>query len=439
MFRSLMSSWPLFFGLLLIMIGNGLLVFLLGVRASAAGFSTTVSGLMMGGYFIGFFGGSRYVPRILQDVGHIRTFGALSAIASAAVLVHIVSVNPALWTIMRLFTGFAYAGMYIVVESWLNDKSTNETRGQMLAIYMIITMAGLSAGQLLGGLDDGITNLLFLTASILVSVAVVPILITASQAPEFSEPESVSLRRLFQISPLALVGMGLQGFTASMIFGMGAIYATSIGMSNQQGSVFLASVTIANVIMQYPVGHLSDRFDRRLVILIVACISAVAAACASFVGISSYWGLVMLTALYGGFSMTIYSLCIAHANDYLSPSQMIGTASALITVNGIGAIFGPPVIAALMDLFGSFIFFAVMSGVHIGLGVFVLARMSLRSAVPAEAQGPFIAVPEQGTAVAVSLNPETAWSEPDPDTALTDDPLADNPYLDIAAPAKPSS
>ena len=117
MFRSLMSSWPLFFGLLLIMIGNGLLVFLLGVRASAAGFSTIVSGLMMGGYFIGFFGGSRDVPRILQDVGHIRTFGALSAVASAAVLVHIVSVNPALWTIMRLFTGFAYAGMNIEVES----------------------------------------------------------------------------------------------------------------------------------------------------------------------------------------------------------------------------------------------------------------------------------------------------------------------------------
>ena len=164
----------------------------------------------MGGYFVGFFGGSHLVPKILQDVGHIRTFGALSAIASAAVLVHIIAVDPVLWTVMRLFTGFAYAGMYIVVESWLNDKSTNETRGQMLAVYMIITMAGLSVGQLFGGLDDGITNILFLTVSILVSVAVVPILVTASQAPEFSEPETVPLRRLFQISPLAFVGMGLQ-------------------------------------------------------------------------------------------------------------------------------------------------------------------------------------------------------------------------------------
>ena len=439
MFRSLVSSWPLFFGLLLIMTGNGLLVFLLGVRASAAGFTTTVSGLMMGGYFIGFFGGSQFVPKILQEVGHIRTFGALSAIASAAVLVHIIAVDPVLWTVMRLFTGFAYAGMYIVVESWLNDKSTNETRGQMLAVYMIITMAGLTAGQLLGGQDNGLNNILFLTASILVSVAVVPILVTASKAPEFSKPETVPIRRLFQISPLAMVGMGIQGLTASMIFGMGAVFASTIGMTTQQGSIFLASFTVANVVMQYPVGRLSDRFDRRLVILIVTSISALAAAIASVVGLSNYWFLVGLAALFGGFSMTIYSLCIAHANDYLSPSQMTSTASALITVNGIGAIFGPPTIAALMDLFGSYMFFAILSAVHVSLGLFILARMSLREAVPTEAQGPFIAVPEQGTAVAASLNPETAWSELDPELVAAEDPLNDNPYLDITYPLKTSS
>ena len=438
MFRSLMSSWPLFFGLLLIMIGNGILLFLLGVRASSAGFTTTISGLMMGGYFVGFFGGSHLVPKILQDVGHIRTFGALSAIASAAVLVHIIAVDPVLWTGMRLFTGFAYAGMYIVVESWLNDKSTNETRGQMLAVYMIITMAGLSVGQLFGGLDDGITNTLFLTVSILVSVAVGAIFGTPAKTPGVFGAENLPPPPLFQISPLAFVGMGLQGFAASMIFGMGALFANIIGMTNQQGSIFLASFTIANVVMQYPIGRMSDRFDRRLVILIVASISGLAAAIASIVGLSNYWTLLGLTAIFGGFSMTIYSLCIAHANDYLSPSQMVGTASALITVNGIGAIFGPPIIAALVDLFGSYMFFATLSVVHIGLGLFVLARMYMREAVPAEAQGPFIAVPDQGTAVAASLNPETAWSELDPELIATEDPLTDNPYLDMPSLQKPS-
>ena len=154
MFRSLLTSWPLFFGLLLIMIGNGLMVLVLGIRASEAGFGSVISGIMMGGYFAGFFGGSAIVPRFLQDVGHIRTFGALAAIASAAVILHLIAVDPVLWTFLRIIAGFSYAGMYIVVESWLNEKSTNETRGQMLAIYMIITMAGMSGGQVLGGIYD---------------------------------------------------------------------------------------------------------------------------------------------------------------------------------------------------------------------------------------------------------------------------------------------
>ena len=190
-----------------------------------------------GRIFCCFFGGSHLVPKILQDVGHIRIRRTFSYRFSRRSCSYNCG-RPSFMDIMRLFTGFAYAGMYIVIESWLNDKSTNETRGQMLAVYMIITMAGLSVGQLFGGLDDGITNILFLTVSILVSVAVVPILVTASQAPEFSEPETVPLRRLFQISPLAFVGIGLQGFAASMIFGMGAVFANIIGMTNQQGSIF---------------------------------------------------------------------------------------------------------------------------------------------------------------------------------------------------------
>ncbi len=174
------------------------------------------------------------MPRFLQDVGHIRTFGALAAIASAAVILHLVAVDPVLWTFLRIIAGFSYAGMYIVVESWLNEKSTNETRGQMLAIYMIITMAGMSGGQVLGGIYDITTVMPFLLASVLVSIAVVPILLTAARAPDFTSPDPVSIRRLYQISPLALIGMLLQGLTASMAFGIGAIYATDIGMTESR-------------------------------------------------------------------------------------------------------------------------------------------------------------------------------------------------------------
>ena len=431
MLRSLIASWPLFFGLFLIMIGNGLLVFMLGVRANNAGFSTFISSIMMGGYFFGFFGGSQIVPKLLSSVGHIRTFGALSAIASAAVLMHLVKTDPYLWTAMRVFTGFAYAGMYIVVESWLNAKATNETRGQMLSIYMIITMGGLGLGQISGGFDNGITSQLFLLASILVSIAVVPILLTASPAPEFAEPESVSMRRLYSISPLAMLGMVLQGMTASMTFGLGAIYATMIGLTSFQAALFASSVTIGNMLLQYPVGRLSDIFDRRKVIMLVAGMAGISAFSASFLGPSHFWVLVILTALYGGFSLTIYSLCIAHANDYLTPSQMVGTASTLITVNGIGAIVGAPLVGGLIDIAGAQIYFIVVALIHGLLVGLVLVRMSIRPSVPIQAQGPFIAVPEIGTAVVASLNPEAAWSEEENDVDNQASLFEDNPYLQI--------
>ena len=431
MLRSLIASWPLFFGLFLIMIGNGLLIFMLGVRASNAGFGTFISSIMMSGYFVGFFGGSQIVPKLLSTVGHIRTFGALSAIASAAVLVHLLKTDPVLWTVMRVFTGFAYAGMYIVVESWLNAKATNDSRGQMLSIYMIITMGGLGLGQITGGLDDGVAISLFLLASILVSIAVVPILISVSPAPEFAEPESVSMRRLYSISPLAMVGMGLQGVTAAMTFGLGAIYATAIGLTSVQAAVFVASVTIGNMILQYPIGKLSDVFDRRKIIMIVSAVAGISAFGASLMGPSHYWILLVLTALYGGFSLTIYSLCIAHANDYLTPSQMVGTASTLITVNGIGAIIGPPLIGALMDIAGTQIYFVMIALIHAVLVGMALVRMSVRAAVPVQAQGPFIAVPEVGTAVAATLNPEAAWSEEDDDSDPQAPLFEDNPYLQI--------
>ena len=431
MLRSLLSTWPLFFGLLLIMIGNGLLQILLGLRAAAADLSNLGTGFMMGGYFLGVFLGSIFVPRILSNVGHIRTFGALSAVASAAALVHVITDNAAIWAFMRLLTGFTYAGMYIVVESWLNEKATNQTRGQILSIYMVITMGGMGLGQVMGGFDDGVTSVLFIIASVFVSIAVVPILVTAGQAPEFSAPEQVSLRRLYSISPLAMVGMLFQGVSTAMTFGMGTAYAKSIGMTSSQASLFLVAVTIGTMLLQYPVGRLSDVLDRRLVIFLVAMISATAAAAATFFSAEQFWPLITLTAIYGGFSMTIYSLCIAHANDYLTPSQMVGTASTLIMVNGIGAIVGSPLIAVFMDLLSNRAYFIGLAIIHVTTGIYALARMKARAPVPAEAQGPFIAVPEAGTAIAATLNPEAAWDDITEDDDLATGILSANPYLEL--------
>ena len=438
MFHSLRDNWTLFFGLLLIMIGNGLQMVLLGLRAGAADYSTIMTGIMMGGYFLGLFAGSLIVPKLLSDVGHIRLFGALAAIASAIVLTHVLTLNPFVWAILRLISGISYAGMYIIVESWLNEKATNETRGQILSLYMVFTMGGLGIGQFLSGFDDGVSFDLFLWASILVSLAVVPILTTVSKAPEFSEPERISVRRLYSISPLAMVAMLLQGVTASMMFGMGPTFGSQLGMNANQVSYLMVAVTVGSMLLQFPVGRLSDLLDRRLVILFVATASFLTAALATQFGIDSYWPLVIMMGVHGGLSLTIYSLAIAHANDYLTPRQMVATASALIMVNGMGAVVGSPLVATAMDLFGNSAYFGLLALSHLILVGIALLRMFVSPATPTEAQGPFVAVPEAGTAVALSLNPETAWTASEDEVSTEPDPLADNPYLQSLAPSDPS-
>ena len=429
MLRSLLSTWPLFLGLALIMIGNGIQLVLLGVRASTAGNSNLITGVMMGGYFLGFFIGSIIVPNTLSKVGHIRTFGALASIASASILLHLLFIDPISWGILRVITGFCYAGMFIVVESWLNEKATNENRGQILSIYMIITMIGLGVGHLISGFDDGVSIDLFLIASVLVSIAVAPVLITATKAPDFETPEMISFRRLIQISPLALVGLFVTGIVVAMLLGIGVIYAKNIGLTTGQTSLFMASVTIGVFCLQYPIGWISDRFDRRLVILGTCLSAALFALILNMLGKDNYALLLLFMALYGGTSLTLYSLFIAHANDYLTPSQMVSTSSSLVMANGIGAVIGAPMVAASMDLIGNWSYFSLIGTIHFILAIFIIYRMMVRPSIPSEAQGPLILLPETATATAVSLNPETEWIDSTSQIISEGNPLEENPYL----------
>ncbi len=429
MLRAAAASWTLFFGLLLIMVGNGLQMVLLGIRSSDAGFSNVATGLIMAGYYLGLFVGSFSVPHILNNVGHVRVFGAMSAIASAAVLVHAAVIDPLVWAIMRILTGFSFAGMFIVCESWLNDQSTNETRGQTLSLYMIVTMAGLAGGQLIISLGSETGLELFLLASVLVSLAVVPILISVGKAPEFLAPERISLRRIFQISPLAVIGLALNGMSIAMVFGMGAVYGKSIGMSSSEISYFMTAPVIGGMLLQYPVGRLSDRFDRRVVILGVSAMAATTLFLASQLGLGQFALLLMCMAIFGGFLFPMYSLCIAHANDFLTPSQMVAVSSGLVMMSGAGAVIGSPLAALSLEYLGAKSFFPLLASTQITTALFVIIRMSKRSAVPTAAQGPFVAIPEVSSAVAATLNPEAEWVIAEETAADAEDPFKDNPYI----------
>jgi len=409
---ALLSSWTLFFGIFLIMAGNGLQGVLLGTRAEQLAFGDLTTGFVMSGYFFGFLIGSNLVPRMVNRVGHVRVFGALAGLASSSILVHAMFDLPWLWMLMRVITGFAYSGMYIVSESWINDKADNKTRGSLLSIYMIISMLGLILGQMLLSAGEPDDATLFLIVSILVSIAVIPILMTAAQVPEIHEPEKISLFRVYHVSPLAVIGMGFNGMTSAVIFGMGAVYANKLGMPLNKVALFMSSIMVGALLLQYPIGKLSDIFDRRTVILVVQILATVTALF-GFVSENIDFSMLLLAGLvYGGVHTPLYSLYIAHANDYLTPKQIIATSSMLVLINGVGAVLGAPIVGYCMKIFGPSAFFPTMAVMHFIMTGIVIIRMQIREAMPVEAQAPFVAVPERATAIATSLLPEAEWTEP---------------------------
>jgi MFS family permease len=439
-----LSSWALFLGLAFIMLGNGLQGSLLGVRATIEGFPTTVTGLVMSAYFAGFLAGSTMVPRLVRRVGHIRVFAALASLASIAVLFHAIFVNPVGWGAMRLVTGFCYAGLYyaglyIVAESWLNDRATNETRGRLLSFYMVIMLAGMGGGQFLLNLADPASFELFVLISVLTSLALIPILLTAAPAPEFHTPSAVSLRQLYLISPLGVVGTFGTVMAQGGLISMGAVFAAEVGLTISEISIFMAAMLFGGMLFQWPIGRISDRFDRRRVMTVVTFLAAICAFAATvvvgpFADTVPVWVLCSLIGVLGGMNMPMYSLALAHTNDHLEPSQMVAASGSLVLVGGIGAAFGPITLAGLMTATGPVGFFWGLGLIHAAIGFFALYRMSRRASMPLDEQGSFVAVPPRTSPVAAYLSPEGPEAPEAGGTAQPDGPeshsLAPQPISD---------
>ncbi|MAZ02714.1 MAG: MFS transporter [Sneathiella sp.] len=416
MYAAVRNSWPLLLGLGLLMVGNGLQISLVGIRASLEGFPAAVTGLVMSGYYLGFLVGSIITPMILANVGHVRVFAALASLASSAALIYVVFVDPIVWGFMRLLTGFAFAGLYIVCESWLNDAATNKTRGQLLSVYMIIMMGGMAGGQLFLNLADPGGYTLFIFISVLISVALIPMALTANAAPNFTASARLKLKELYKISPLGIVGMFAQGVTGGAFYGLAAVYGDNIGLSVAQISSFISVMIMGGVILQWPVGRLSDRFDRRMILMVTTMLSGAAAILALYAGETGSFLLFLLSVgLFGGFSVPLYSLCIAHTNDHIEVDKMVAASSGLILVNGCGAIFGPIIVGPLMSLMGSYVFFGWLAIGHIAIGLFAIYRMYKSPAMPMDEQGAFVAMPVRAGAAVATLNPETEeWINDEP-------------------------
>ena len=408
--EALAACWPLLLGIGLMMLGNGMQGTLLGLRANLEGFPTAVTGIVMSGYYVGFLLGSVLTPRILGNVGHVRVFAALASLGSTAALIHAVFPDPTIWTIFRVVTGFSFAGLYIVSESWLNDTATNETRGQILSVYMLVTFIGIAGGQFLLTIADPGGFSPFIIVSVLVSLALIPTALTASPMPAVQKTEKLGVRQLYRISPLGVVGILFVGVLQGAFFSMGAVFGGLKGLTVFEISMFMSLSVVGGALFQMPIGRISDRFDRRQVLMFCALITGALALMTVYVAENySVYAFLAIATVYGGFCMPLYSLCIAHTNDHMEPSQMVAASSGLILVNGAGAIVGPIIVSSLMGWFGGIAFYLFMAAISFVIVLFALYRMTRRQAVPEEDQNEFVAMPVRSGVVAVGLNPEAEW------------------------------
>ena len=371
------SAWALFLGMFLLMIGNGLQGTLLGLRAQVEGFSTLEISVVMSGYFVGFLFASRQVPRLIGRVGHVRVFSALASLISAVLVLYPIVAQPWAWTLGRVLIGFCYCGVYITAESWLNGSVANDNRGKALSLYMVVQMAGIVFAQYLVVLGDVSQPTIFIVASILVSLSFAPVLLVADQTPPVTETvKPMSIRRLVRTSPLACAGMALLGSVFAAQFGMSAVYGLRAGLSAGEISLMVSLTYVAALVLQYPIGTLSDRIDRRVLIL---GLSAVGGGAALLTALLPPWLPVILGAamVVGGTSNPLYALLIAYTNDYVEREDMAGASAGLLYINGLGAIAGPLVIGWSLDLIGQRGFWAVIAVVMLALAAYAWRRMRM--------------------------------------------------------------
>ena len=395
------KTWPLFFGLGMMMIGNGLQGTLLGVRASIENFSVFTTGLIMSSYYFGFLVGSLQVPKLIANVGHIRVFAALASIASTTVLLHGVFVAPVIWFIVRAITGFAYAGLYLVVESWLNDASTNKNRGTILGAYMVVSFIGMTIGQALLNVADPSDVELFVITSILVSLALLPISLSRRPAPDFSVSEGISISTIWKRSPLGVLGIMLNGLAAACLFSIAPIFGIEIGLNTASISGMMIAFTMGSMIMQIPIAWISDRMDRRKVIISLAWLSAGTSALLFLISGEDTFLLFAVMALLGGLATPIYSQCISHVNDHLVPRQFVAASGTLLMMNGLGAAFGPLIVTTLMQIFGSHGFTGLLVISFATTSIFGIYRAFRTDAVPLEDQGDAIIMPARGSGIEI--------------------------------------
>ena len=414
MIAVLRSSWALLLGMFLLMVGNGLQGSLLGVRGAIEEFDPGLLSYVISAYFVGFLGGSKLAPELIRRVGHVRVFAAMASLISAAFILYPAIPDLVAWGILRLVVGFGFSCVYVVAESWLNDASSNENRGKALSLYVIVQMMGIVSAQGLLNFGDPAEYGLFVLISVLVSLSFAPILLSVSPAPVYETSDRMTLKELYTTSPLGFFGSFMIGAVFSALFGMASVYGTERGLTLGEIASFVSAIYLGGMILQWPIGWLSDRMDRRRLIIIVTAIAALASIAAISLE-SSLYALYAVMFVVGGTVNPLYALLIAHTNDYLDPEDMASASSGLVFIGGVGAIGGPIITGQLMDSLGGWAFFLYICACMGAVSAYGLFRTTRRAAPAVEETSTYAAYSPQAGVVAVEIAQEYAIEQMEAD------------------------
>jgi len=413
--KVLKNSWALFLGMGFLMMAYGFQGSLLGVRAVQEEFSLTATGFMMSGYFVGYFIGAATIPGLISRVGHIRVFAAFASMASLVILVHAVFINPFIWFILRVITGVSMVCIYTVAESWLNDRSSNKNRGSVLSIYMVILYGAMGIGMFLLNFSSPKNFQPFILISVITSLALIPILLTKKKPPTFKKIKAMNLKEVYDASPFGMVSSLFYGTIQSALFTLLAVYAASMNFSIFEISLVTFLLAVSGAISQFPIGKLSDLYDRRKVIVYSTFAASIFALLTLLVSRQIYlpgelatsktWFYIFLI-LFSFCSLPMFSLILAHTNDYIPKEKFVAAGAGLQFTFGLGAMSGPFLCSIFMNFVGSNGFFVFLFFFHGLIGLFGLYRMRVRATVE-NPDSQFVAMPQTITPAGIELNPTT--------------------------------
>ncbi len=394
-------------GTAFLLAASGLHGLLLPLRGQAEGFSTTALGLMGTAWAGGFVAGCFFAPRIVRRAGHVRAFGTFAASGAIVALLTGLVISEVVWILLRACTGFVMAGAFMVIESWLNEKATNENRGTVFGMYMMVTYASIMAGQMIVAAGDVRSASLFMITGIFFCLSLIPTAVSSASHPKPLQDVSLDLRGLYANSPVAAVACALIGIANGAWGTLGAVYGARIGISTPEIALMMSIVVVAGAAMQMPAGRISDRTDRRYVLAGAAAGAMLFAIALFLFQPRSGMLVIVLTAAYGAFAYTLYSIAVAHANDHADAEDFVKVSSGLLLLYGFGTMIGPLLAAWLMDWMRPESLFLATALAHLCLAGYTMLRIGRRAPVPVEDRDAFKTLP-----VERAITPESLKLDP---------------------------